>query len=283
VARLQWKPSTDQRRAALLIVGLLAAVAAVASLSGYWGESLQMLVGASLFFVFLGFCFFASIKEESDKKEHANLILRERLDSIRVHQRNDRDTLARKYRQLCYYDDYGNLCDDKFQDEFTYYLKKLWAKNWSSYCGSVQNPHGWNQFLIEWDQIVIETGFDLNSENDDDDAFIDYTNEMSGVEFEKFVAQNLEDGGWFVTFTSKTGDQGVDLIAERDGVRVAVQCKRSAKPVGNKAVQEVLAGKEFSEASEACVISNQTYTKAARQLAASTGVKLLHFDETHML
>jgi restriction system protein len=33
------------------------------------------------------------------------------------------------------------------------------------------------------------------------------------------------------------------VVAERDGVRLVVQCKRYAKPVGNGAVQEVVAAR----------------------------------------
>ena len=35
-----------------------------------------------------------------------------------------------------------------------------------------------------------------------------------------------------------SGDQGADIIADKDGMRLIVQCKLLGRPVGNKAVQE---------------------------------------------
>ena len=73
------------------------------------------------------------------------------------------------------------------------------------------------------------------------------------------------------------------MIAEKDGIRAVLQCKLYSNPVGNKAVQEVNAGKIFEQAQIACVVTNSTYTKSARQLAQATGVLLLHHDDLPQL
>ena len=86
----------------------------------------------------------------------------------------------------------------------------------------------------------------------------------------------LERSGYSVKTTPKTGDQGVDLIVDNDGKRTAIQCKFYSKPVGNKAVQEVAAGSKYYKCDEAVVISNQSYTSSARQLAKNLGVVLLN-------
>jgi restriction system protein len=83
--------------------------------------------------------------------------------------------------------------------------------------------------------------------------------------------------------TKGSGDQGIDIIATKDGVVVVLQCKRYSGSVGNKAVQEVLGGKEMIKANHAAVVTNSTYTKSARQLAANSGVMLIHFDQLNML
>jgi len=44
-------------------------------------------------------------------------------------------------------------------------------------------------------------------------------------------------------------------------------------------VQEAFAAKRMRGATVAAVVSNQGYTRAARELAESTGVMLLHFTE----
>ena len=63
--------------------------------------------------------------------------------------------------------------------------------------------------------------------------------EMEGVEFEQYCAELLRNRGFIdVKLTKASGDFGVDILAEKDGVTYAIQCKRYADPVGVKAVQE---------------------------------------------
>lgn len=98
---------------------------------------------------------------------------------------------------------------------------------------------------------------------------------LSGEEFEDYVARVLEDNGFRdVELTSASGDQGVDILATRGGKRYAIQCKNYADAVGNFAVQEAYAGCEYYECDVAAVICPGTYTRAARELAQSTGVLL---------
>lgn len=98
---------------------------------------------------------------------------------------------------------------------------------------------------------------------------------MSGTEFEEFVAAQLRVAGYSVTPTASTGDYGVDLIARKDGARMAVQCKRLAKAVGVAAVQQVVAGALHHGCNRTVVVTNQTFTKAARQLAGTHHCRLV--------
>jgi len=77
------------------------------------------------------------------------------------------------------------------------------------------------------------------------------------------------------------GDQGVDIVVNRRGVRVAVQCKNHKKPMNNKAVQEVYAGARHHRCVEACVIAPAGYTSGAYALARSTDVSLFDADSVH--
>lgn len=98
---------------------------------------------------------------------------------------------------------------------------------------------------------------------------------LSGEEFEDYVAVVLEDNGFRdVELTPASGDQGVDILATRGGKRYAIQCKNYGEAVGNFAVQEAFAGCEYYECDVAAVICPGSYTRAARELAESTGVLL---------
>lgn len=102
---------------------------------------------------------------------------------------------------------------------------------------------------------------------------------MEGHEFEHWCANLLSNIGYAnVSVTQGSGDQGVDVLAEKDGVRYAIQCKCYSKDLGNSPVQEVVAGRKFYHCHLGAVITNQHFTKGAKELAAETGVLLWDRD-----
>ena len=107
------------------------------------------------------------------------------------------------------------------------------------------------------------------------DATMTAIDAMDGVEFEGYVAARLQSAGWQVAFTPAVGDYGVDLIAEKDGHYVAVQCKRYGKSVGVAAVQEVVSGARHHGCTRSIVVSNQEFTSAAKQLARTHNCQLI--------
>jgi restriction system protein len=69
---------------------------------------------------------------------------------------------------------------------------------------------------------------------------------MEGHEFEHFCADLLRKVGFSeVTVTPGSGDQGVDVLAVKNGIKYAIQCKNYASALSNTPVQEVSAGKQF--------------------------------------
>jgi len=97
----------------------------------------------------------------------------------------------------------------------------------------------------------------------------------NGYEFEEFVAELLQKGGWSTRLTRKSGDQGLDVLAFDDRYRVALQCKRYATPVGNSAVQETHAAADFIGATHSVLVATSGFTASAKSLAEVLGVVLL--------
>ncbi len=95
---------------------------------------------------------------------------------------------------------------------------------------------------------------------------------MSGAHFELFVADLFRAMGHQATVLGGAGDQGVDIIVNRRGQRVAVQCKNYQRPANNKPVQEVFAGARHHRCVEAWVVAPAGYTRGAIELARSTNV-----------
>ncbi len=112
----------------------------------------------------------------------------------------------------------------------------------------------------------------------EDDSTIRYTIDdidlMSGADFEKFITYMFNKLGYKATNTKLSGDQGVDIIAERGAEKIAIQTKCYSQVVGNSAVQEVYSGAKFYNATKCMVITNSYFTKSAKQLAKSNNVVL---------
>lgn len=104
---------------------------------------------------------------------------------------------------------------------------------------------------------------------------------MEGRDFEFFCADLLQKRGFLdVEVTKGSGDNGVDILAEKDGVSYAIQCKRYDEPVGVKAVQEAYAGRDYYDKMVGVVMSNQYFTKNAVEMARK--LKILLWDRGYL-
>ena len=105
--------------------------------------------------------------------------------------------------------------------------------------------------------------------------------EMEGHEFEYFCADLLSSRGFReVEVTKGSGDYGVDILAEKDGVTYAIQCKAYTSPVGVKAVQEAYAGRDYYDRMVGAVLTNQYFTKPA--VEAAKKLKILLWDRGYL-
>lgn len=102
---------------------------------------------------------------------------------------------------------------------------------------------------------------------------------MSPFDYEQHCALILSNAGWDAHATQKSGDQGADVIARKGNVRIVVQCKLYSGTVGNDAVQQAFAAQNFQGANGAIVATNSTFSQSARQVAATTGVILVHHTQ----
>lgn len=106
--------------------------------------------------------------------------------------------------------------------------------------------------------------------------------EMEGHEFEVYCSHLLENRGFDeVEVTRGSGDFGADILAQRDGVTYAIQCKRYDGPVGVKAVQEAYAGRDYYDKMVGAVLTNQYFTRPAMEAAAK--LKILLWDREYLL
>lgn len=97
---------------------------------------------------------------------------------------------------------------------------------------------------------------------------------MSGREFEIFIAELFQKLGYTTKVTPESNDQGIDVLAIKRETTIAIQAKCYSGVVGNHAIMEAVAGKAYYSADKCMVVTNSTFTKRAKELAAKNNVTL---------
>lgn len=229
-----------------------------------------------------------------DYKSYVYLISSQIRDAIIKYYLLDNGYLSKlviKRKQLICNDEYGDLVVEDWLKEVKKFTVKrrekihdylinetpqvlvdalIETKNWGYYTYS-------EDFLVDeiWDTVEDVVAFaDCDEMYDDESETI-----TDPYEYERFIARKLCELGWDAYSTTGSGDQGADVVAEKFGIKFVIQCKLYGKPVGNKAVQEVSSARDYYDADGSAVVTNQGYTKSARQLAESQSVWLLHDSE----
>ena len=80
--------------------------------------------------------------------------------------------------------------------------------------------------------------------------------------------------------TKGSGDYGVDILAEKEGVTYAIQCKCYGVPIGVKAIQEAYAGRDYYDRMVGAVMTNQYFTAPA--VEAAKKLKILLWDRGYL-
>lgn len=198
-------------------------------------------------------------KAEIEKTRGKELEQRQHIENVT---RKHIDVLSRKYRQCAYLDEYNTIDLGGFENEISYFLSK-----------TLPDVDGETAFPIVLE--AVQQAVDLHQS----DEIPNFDPAMSPQEFEILCGEALKGNGWDVRQVGGVGDQGCDLVVTKAGTKGVIQCKLYSSPVGNKAVQEVYSGRGWEEAEFAAVVTNNSFTKNAKQLAAKNEVHLLHFED----
>jgi restriction system protein len=215
--------------------------------------------------------YFKEKERESARQEEERLRFYQSTEiSVNKHLR----TLQAKRKQGVRSDDYGNVFSEKWISDIRYFLKHV--------VSSMTPIPTWfesediSNIIIYIDKLVI----DLSASHPDPFAISDHlVDAMTPTEFEHFCADILRKSGWEASVTQASGDQGIDVVATRNEIKLVLQCKKYSQAVGNTAVQEVIAGKLFYLADIAAVVTNAGYTSSANHLANTVGISLLHYSQ----
>lgn len=197
------------------------------------------------------------------------------LEKIRAATDQQLEPLLRKRAQLVRLDPYGKPQFDKWTKEIDYFISQHLKPSLTT--GEQQS------LVLNHTDVFLIISNRVEAAHHANPAFQIFSDDMTPVEFETFCAEELRRAGWNARVTMQSRDQGVDVIAEKGDRRVVLQCKLYARPVGNKSVQEVTAARAHEQADNGVVVSNNRYTDAAEQLAATNRVLLLHYRDLQNL
>lgn len=99
--------------------------------------------------------------------------------------------------------------------------------------------------------------------------------QMTGYEFEDFVAYLYKQQGYVVQKTGMSGDLGVDLVVQKENVKAAIQVKRYRGSVGRSAISDAVAGMAQYKCTSCAVVTNSYFTFHARKLAYANNCQLI--------
>lgn len=99
---------------------------------------------------------------------------------------------------------------------------------------------------------------------------------MNFTEYEHHVAAILHTEGWRTTVTPSAGDLGLDVIAERDGVRLGVQVKMYGRrrPVNSQIVRELYGAAAYKDCTAFMIATDGRVAPDARATAHKLGVEI---------
>jgi HJR/Mrr/RecB family endonuclease len=102
---------------------------------------------------------------------------------------------------------------------------------------------------------------------------------LSPTDFEHYIADLFRRQGYRVTQTGQTGDHGVDVRAEKDGLKFVVQCKRyTDRAVGEPAIRDFYGTMTREGADHGFFLTTSRYTKQAQEWAKGKAITLIDKD-----
>jgi len=106
--------------------------------------------------------------------------------------------------------------------------------------------------------------------------------QMDEYEFENLIADLWETQGWDTAVTSKSSDQGIDVIAEKDGLvqeKMLIQAKRysSTNKVGSPEIQQYDSlRRQKDNVDGVIIVTTSSFSPQAQKIAKKLNVKLIN-------
>ncbi len=104
---------------------------------------------------------------------------------------------------------------------------------------------------------------------------IEEVDNLSGLDFEKFIGRIYKRKGYKVSYTKRSHDGGADLVVEKGQDSMCVQAKRRSKSVSKQAVYQAYFARKKYSVNRACIATNNELTDQAKNFANDYNIEFI--------
>jgi HJR/Mrr/RecB family endonuclease len=108
---------------------------------------------------------------------------------------------------------------------------------------------------------------------------INHWSKLGGHEFEASVASIFRSIGFKATVSRRGGDGGIDIVLEKPGRRIAVQCKRYKKSVGPHVIRDLWGTMNVNGYDEGCIVTTTGFTSGVKSFASDKKIHLVDLND----
>lgn len=104
---------------------------------------------------------------------------------------------------------------------------------------------------------------------------------VTPIEYEKLVADLFKSKGYKVEQTSANNDYGVDVFAENEREKIAIQVKmygKTARKINRQMIMELFGAKSYFSCSRAVIVTNGKFTDNALEVANRLNIDIVFLD-----
>ena len=106
-----------------------------------------------------------------------------------------------------------------------------------------------------------------------------YWMSLKGLGLEYIIGDLYRKLGYKIEHTSRTGDEGVDLILKKDNIATIVQCKGYKNQVGPSVVRELYGTLKSCGVGNAILVCPAGFTRGAKATAVGKNIQLISSHE----
>lgn len=135
---------------------------------------------------------------------------------------------------------------------------------------------------------LFDNIFGIDTESKPTPLTIKQIDKLNPNLFEAYVAALYHKQGFQTYLTPNSNDKGVDVVAMKNGENYLFQAKQTISSVGNEAIQEIYAAKNyyenrFNEKFQLLVITNSSFSSSAETLARANHINLIKRNQLDKL